>query len=358
MTNDNLDPAAYLRAMLGADELQTITEIEKAKTTYMQSERDEQVARHVKRLTVNAVLRRNPALPYAANNRAPGRGFCLVGPSGAGKSRLLEETFRDHAAFPNWAVKGKWCPLISIAAPSPSTLGQLGIRILEMLDYDLQRELKENNAWLRVRQQLRLNNVLFLWIDDLNNALHVSSEEEIQKIRDTLKDLMSNPEWPVQLVVSGIPELMPLFRHDRQLRRRFKFMYLNKLSPDEHAGFLQTSIEHYASEAKLKLGETIKNSDLADRLLHAGVYEMGITLEILSEAIEETLDRGANAVEMADFANAFAARNALPDEQNPFVNNAWHTIDTSRLQPKDVEEIDDTVTPLGRKRGKGKEKKS
>jgi hypothetical protein len=85
----------------------------------------------------------------------------VVAPSGAGKSRLLEETFRGHGAFPNWGEKGKWCPLVSIAAPAPSTLGQVGIRILELLDYDLQREIKENNAWLRVRQQLRLNNVLF-----------------------------------------------------------------------------------------------------------------------------------------------------------------------------------------------------
>jgi hypothetical protein len=354
VTYDNSDPAAYLRAMLGADELRTIAEIEKAKTTYMESERDEEIARHIKLLTVNAVLRRDPTKPHAANNRAPGKGFCLIGPSGAGKSRLLEETLRGHPAFPNWGDKGKWCPLVSIAAPSPSTLGQVGIRLLDLMDYDLQREIKENNAWLRVRQQLRLNNILFVWIDDLNNVLHVSSEEEIQKIRDTIKDLLSNPEWPIQMIVSGIPELMPLFRRDRQLRRRFKFMHLKKLSPKEHADFLQTSIEHYADEAKLDLGETIKDSDLAGRLLHAGVYEMGITLEILSEAIEEALNHGAGALELGDFANAFAVRNTLPDEHNPFVNNAWHTIDTSRLQPKEEEEIDDAVTPLGKKRSKGK----
>ena len=57
-------------------------------------------------------------------------------------------------------------------------------------------------------------------------------------------ELMSNPEWRVQLIISGIPELLPFFRKDRQLGGRFRFMYLGgKLSPKEHAAFLQDSIE-------------------------------------------------------------------------------------------------------------------
>jgi len=244
--DDNADPAAYLREMLDADQLKFVERVERAKSIYMTSDRDDDLARMIKRLTTNAVIRRDPTKPHAANHRAPGKGLCIVAPSGAGKSRLIEETLRGHAAFPNWSEKGKWCPLVSIAAPSPSTLGQVGIRLLELLDYDLQREIKENNAWLRVRQQLRLNNILFVWIDDLNNVLHVSSEEEIQKIRDTLKDLMSNPEWPVQLIVSGVPDLLPFFRKDRQIRRRFRYMFLTKLTPDEHAEFLKTSLEHYS----------------------------------------------------------------------------------------------------------------
>ncbi len=81
---------------------------------------------------------------------------------------------------------------------------------------------------------------------------------------------------------------------------------------------------------------------------------MGMTLEIAAEAVEEALDRNSRKLEMVDFQNAFAAKNFLPDDQNPFIAPAWHTIDTSRLQPKDEEDIDDTTTPLGKKLSKGK----
>jgi type II secretory pathway predicted ATPase ExeA len=350
--HDNSDPAAYLRDLLSADERTLIERIEKAKTVYMTSQRDDDVARLLKRVTTNAVIRRDPTMPHAANNRAPGKGIVIVGPSGSGKSTLLRETFQSNAAFPNFGMKGTWCPLVAITAPSPSTLGQLGIRVLDLMDYDLRRDIRENNAWLRVRQQLVENRILFLAIDDLQHVLHGYSEDEIQKVRDTLKDLMTNPEWPIQLVLSGIPDLLPFFRHDRQLRRRLRFMYLMKLAPKEHAEFLENAIKHYAEEVKLKLA--IKpEDDLVARLLHAGQYEMGITLEILAEAIEEALDRGSDTVTMTDFVNAYAARNLMPDEQNPFFATGWHTIDTTRLQTKDVEEIDDAVTSAGRK-GKGK----
>lgn len=351
MTFDNSDPAAYLRRMLDADELRTVADIEKAKTIYMTSQRDDDIARNIKRLATNAVIRRDPTRPHAANNRAPGKGFVITAPSGAGKSRLLDETFRGNAAFPNFGDRSTWCPLVSITAPSPCTLGQLGIRLLSLMDYDLQREIRENTAWLRVRQQIELNKILFVAIDDLQHVLHSGGDEEVQRVRDTIKDLMTNPEWPVQLILTGIPEMLPFFRFDRQLRRRFRFMHLGKLAPREHAEFLAEAVQHYVHEAKLKL--VIKpEEDLVARLLHAGQYEMGITLEILAEAVEHALDRGAKSLVMADFIDAYAGRNLMPDDQNPFFASAWHAIDTTRLQPKDVEEIDDATTPVGKKRGR------
>ena len=116
MTYDNADPAAYLRKLLSPTDRALVDRIEKAKTTYMTSERDDDLARLLKRLTTNAVIRRDPNKPHAANNRGPGKGLVVIGASGAGKSRLLEETFRDHAAFPNFGIKDTWCPLIAITA--------------------------------------------------------------------------------------------------------------------------------------------------------------------------------------------------------------------------------------------------
>jgi len=43
----------------------------------------------------------------------------------------------------------------------------------------------------------------------------------------------------------------------------------------------------------------------------------------------------APALELRDFADAYAMRNLMPDDHNPFVAHAWDTIDTGLVQPKD-----------------------
>ena len=349
--HDHPDPTAYLRELLDPEERLRVGRIEMVKTAYIMSDRDDDLSRLLKRLTTNAVIRRDPSKPHAGDNRTEGKGICIVAPSGAGKSTLLEETFRTHPGFPNFRATEKRSPLIGITAPSPSTVGMIGTRILEDLDYPLGRELRENQVWFRVREELRLNGILFLWIDDLNNILTMSNEEDKQKVRDTLKDLMNNPAWPVQLIISGVPDLLPFFRKDKQLRRRFRFLYLGKLAPQDHADFLNSSIEHYCQLAKITLSAK-PDEDLVGRLLHAGAFEMGVCLEIAVEAVMEALDRNSRKLERIDFANAFADRGALPDEQNPFIASAWHVLDTTRLH--DSDKTDDTVTPTATKRGRKK----
>jgi hypothetical protein len=350
--DENPDPTAYLRELLDPAERDRVDKIERVKTAYITSDRDDDLARLLKRLTTNAVIRRDPTKPHGAGNRVEGKGICIVAPSGAGKSRLLEETFRDHPAFPNFRdPNDKWCPLVGITAPSPATLGQLGIRLLDVMGYAADRDLKENQAWSRVRSQVKTNQVLFVWIDDLNNVLTMSSEEEIQKVRDTLKDLLNNPGWPLQVIVSGVPDLLPFFRADKQLRRRFRYLFLGKLAPADHAVFLQSSIEHYCELSEIKLAVK-PEEDLVGRLLHAGALEMGVCLEIAVDAVVEALERNSSKLERMDFANTFADRHTLSDDQNPFVAPGWQMIDTTRLYSKDEERIDDAVTPLAAKRAK------
>lgn len=348
---NNSDPTAYLRAMLDPDELVRVARIEKVKTAYMTSSRDDDLERLIKRITTNAVIRRDPTKPHSGDNRVEGKGLCIVAPSGAGKSTLLEEMFRSHAAFPNFRDGDKWSPLIGITAPSPSTLGQIGTRILEKLDYDLNRELKENRVWFRVREEFQINGILFLWIDDLNNILTMSNQEDVQKVRDTLKDLMNNPAWPIQIIISGVPDLLPFFRKDKQLRRRFRFLYLDKLASRDHAAFLGTAIEHYCELAEITLS-TNPEDDLVGRLLHAGTYEMGLCLEIAVEAVIEALERNSKELKRIDFANAFADRGALPDEQNPFIAPAWHTLDITRLRGDEIDKADVTAAQAPKKRGR------
>jgi hypothetical protein len=79
------------------------------------------------------------------------------------------------------------------------------------------------------------------------------------------------------------------------------------------------------------------------------------SLEILGEAIEAAFDRDGKTLALKDFADAFAARNLLPDEQNPFIAYAWDSLDTSLLRPKEVDpDENDAAETTKSKRRRGK----
>lgn len=355
MTHDPSDPTAYLRALQTVDEREVESRKEEIKSRYVETERDDVFGKMLKRVIDNASKRRNPGLPFAANNRRPGMAIMLTGPSGAGKTSTLQNALLDNPAFPNYGSATEWCPLLFVGAPAPCTLLQLAMRILVKLGYDSPRELRENGAWLRVRTQLQAQKILFVVIDDFQHVLHSASPFEVQKIRDTIKDCMTSPDWPVQFILAGMPELVPFATHDPQLRRRIRYMKLDPVSPRVDFDFLDAAVENYAEKAGLKL-MIVKGDALIGRLCHAGHYQMGITIEILTEAIEVALDRGSSTLELTDFAEAYAARNLQADDQNPFVAYAWDTIDTSLLRPRsedpDDEPDDDGPKTGGKKKGK------
>jgi hypothetical protein len=68
---------------------------------------------------------------------------------------------------------------------------------------------------------------------------------------------------------------------------------------------------------------------------------MGITIEILTEAIETAIGRRSKLLTLDDFADAYASRNLQPNDQNPFVAHAWDTIDASLLRPKHEDPTDE-----------------
>jgi hypothetical protein len=334
MSYDQSDPTAYLRALQTDDEREVESKKEEIKSRYVETDRDEKFDLMLKRLVDNASKRRNPGLPHAANNRRPGMAVMLTGPSGAGKTSTLQNAFLDNPAFPNYGVAGQWCPLLYLGAPAPCTLLQLAMRILVKLGYDSPRELRENGAWLRVRMQMQEQKILFLCIDDFQHVLHQANEFEIQKI-------------------GGMPELIPFAKADPQLRRRLRYLTLEPVSPRLDFELLEDVIKNYAEKAELDL-RVAKEEALVGRLCHAASYQLGITIEILTDAIEVALDRGGTSLEMTDFIQAYALRTLQANDQNPFFTHAWDTVDVSLLRPKSEDpedgEPDDGTSKKSRKK--------
>lgn len=343
-----IDPTAKLRSFLAEEDLRIARLIEVLGARYVETDRDDVVSRAIKRLHRSACKRRFPKLPDGPDNRKNGVGFAVISESGAGKSTIIERVIRNYPAFAGFDVVGSGCPIIVVEAPSPCTLGQLALLIMEKLGYVPERDLRENVAWKRARALLKKAGIFFIWIDEAGNVLHQKGADEIRKVADTFRALMLRRDWPIQVILSGVSEVEDLLAIDRQLRRRVQCIAFPAIELPRDAELVEAAIADYAYAANLPV-DLASDDAIVPRLCHAAVYQFGLVMEIIIEAIETCLLDGHDLLTVRDFANAYTGRTMQPVDQNPFLASAWHTVNCSVIRKKLVEQ-----SAPGQHKGRGK----
>ncbi|WP_417683978.1 ATP-binding protein [Roseibium sp.] len=274
-----------------------------------------------------------------------GRAVVIVGESGTGKSRSLERAFAD-LGMTDPADKTF---VLSVWAPSPCNLKQLGIEILEALGYRVQRDLRENVVWRLVREQLALRKIRFLHIDELQHLTQLNNAAEALKVCDTLKGLMQNADWPMWLILCGMPNLARIIEGDFQLRRRSTFVRLDQLTAcKEDLKEIRNILYNFCGKAELSL-DGLQIRELASRLLHGTEGRLGYLIEVVQEALSVTLQEGRKNPLMGDFERAYEAKTGCRPEHNVFADGVeWQDIDVrNTLFPE--EEIEDEPKPRRRR---------
>lgn len=93
------------------------------------------------------------------------------------------------------------------------------------------------------------------------------------------------------------------------------------------------ALQDIASVTGLSFAADIKNH-VVPRLIHAGLYELGSTLQLAHEAIGEAISAGAQEMTIQHFARAYRARSGCADSVNPFIVPRWETLDCTLVLRK------------------------
>jgi hypothetical protein len=335
------DTTARIKAYLGEDYVRVSAIMAKLWACYVETNRDEQVAEQLRLLLENSVEKRFQNRPEGDDNRAEGIGFMITGASGSGKTEALDRLLADHPVFPGYGIAGSGCDFVTVLCPSPSTLAQLGNATLVAMGYPPDKPLVEAVAWDRVRKIVKRRRVKFINFDDAHNVLQQrdANPKELKKIRATFRNLMLNREWPVQLVFSGISETQDLFKNDRQLKRRFKYITFDSLDIESDARWIRNAAKDFAKTAGLTYAERA-GSMLIERLIHAAAYQLGLTFELLLEGIELAVKAKSKTFRIEDLIKSYANHTAQPNELNIFESPAWQTIDPTIIFETENDEDD------------------
>lgn len=295
---------------------------------YGRKGKDDLLEAQVKRLRDRIAFQMKAEPGTLVGDMAEGKILALLGNSGAGKSRSLARVFKKHPEFFGPAEAGKERYLISIKAPSPCLPRLVAERILRAAGYQhqrIQRELKENVAWDMVHQQLPICGVRLIHIDEFQHVSQRNNEEQRQKVRDCLKDVMQIPDFPVSFIVSGLPEIKEFVEPDNQIKRRTRFVVFHPLNYERDRQFLETMMNEYVvKRAGLEID---LRGDLVKRLIHAASAQNGIFIEYLLEGIEQTLLLERNVLDISCFEDVYAVRSGCLPEENVFTAKKWQSID-------------------------------
>jgi AAA domain len=261
-----------------------------------------------------------------------GRALVLSGPSGAGKSRALERLFHKREEFVGYGKVESDCPLVSVVTPSPCTLRLLGEEILKAIGYPVERKLDENVAWELVHQNLKLRQVRFLHIDEVQHVTQSRNQIEVGKMQDTLKGLMQDKDWPVWLILSGLPSVATFLAKDPQVWRRTRHVAFRDLELPADGKLMVELIEIYGIDKGGRTVTTLRDTEFLSRLRHAAAGRLGIIVELIQDAVREALSMKEGALTMNHFAAVYAARTGAERDENVFVvDTDWDLIDTAQI---------------------------
>lgn len=352
----DLDPASLVRTAQPEEVRRRSELMEKVRHAYLRTERDTLLQRHFERLIEDLTERRNPEAPEDPKERADrleGNIVVLLGLSGAGKTTAVRRLLSRHPLSAGYGTKGVRCPVLTVRAPSPCSVGELGREVSRATGHTIRRARATSpEIWATVRDRIRSLGILVLHIDEFQDAHVTLAIDEQVKLRHLLRSLLVHEEYPIGLIVSGQPELKEFLDPDRSSVRRGRWQMFECLSLPKDREPVMNAVRALAKLADMKVDEPTLGH-LLPRLVHAGCNLLGITIEEVHDAIRMALEQGAGELAIGHFADAFAFRTGNFAPWNPYLAADYLAIDCTRVLARSEPAPEPPVRkPRGRKGAK------
>lgn len=322
---DGLNAAlGVLRSRMPAKSVCLADQLANLNKKYVNSGRDNELDELIDDLIVNAA---------SAVHGTPGkrRALFVIGESGSGKSTAIERAIakRDEFAPYEDEVGRTIYPMVVLEAPGSLTLKILAVELLRAIGYPVVKDLKEGEAWHLLKEQLVFRKVLFLHIDEMQHALQSNSHATIEHVSNTMKSLLQIPNWPLHIIMSGVPALSQFRENDLQMKTRSKVMEFMPIDNVESVKKIVMRIVEV--HADLEANPDIMDSKFIARLIHATGGAFGTCIELTRTAVSRVLHANAktgssSAVTSIHFANAYQTVSACEDDQNIFTAKDWTAI--------------------------------
>jgi hypothetical protein len=255
-----------------------------------------------------------------------GQAFYLTGESGAGKTDAVEHLFKHHPVLqPVQTDFGFRLPYVSVTLEGPATLANLGNAILAASGYEAEKKLSESAVWPLLPGQLAMRSIFLVHIDETQHLL--GNPHERGKVVKSLKGLMNRPDWPLRVVLTGMPETNDMLSGDDQAERRNFSVELEKVQMPAERILVDRIIKQLCAAAGILCDELLK-TDMPARIAHAANFQYGRIAEVTIAGIHSAILEDAAELTRDDLARAYIkhSHSRGKPEMNPFLTDSWKNL--------------------------------
>ena len=252
----------------------------------------------------------------------------MTGPSGAGKTKEISRVVKlfNQSAIP--------LPDDRTASIVPSVLNRkagwkyLGRDTLSAMKYPLSEKarLTQPEIWQRVVTQARLQGILGIHYDEVQHIFMGRSEEDVGAILDSFKTLLKSIEWPIMLIMSGVPELAGFVNQLDQVVRKITRVNLEDIDPTSDLATLNDIVGSYAIKAGLSASADLSTGDFLHRLAVGSALRWGLAIEITEKALDIAKMEGRGNLTRQHFVAIWTDKTKMHPAATPFTHAGYKTV--------------------------------
>ncbi|MGO7981436.1 ATP-binding protein [Rhizobium johnstonii] len=267
---------------------------------------------------------------FYAGAASPRRGVFVMGESGTGKSFALSHHLATYPAFqPKMNKYGRMTkPVVSIVAPDKSTTLDIMAKALKAMNVPVPKNGRDMRKTLL--EQFAENETIVFHIDEMQHSTRSNTEATIRAMQEWLKLMLQIENYPLHVIVSGMPTLDRLLA-EGQIERRSKVISFETLAcPDDLKWVIFCVQEVAVKGCGLTLANDITSGKglFYERLCHAAKGGFGIMVEMTQEACFRAMRAGRSEVALRHFANEYESNSSNPD-LNIFKSRDWREIQST-----------------------------
>jgi hypothetical protein len=261
-----------------------------------------------------------------------GRWLGLTGGTRSGKTHDLKQLLRAFSDNPSKLDGGIERKCLRISLRATTSWKHLGSAILKGAGYfsDLDHR-SADLIWRRAETQLQREGIFVIHLDEAQHLFNEKKRDQIETILIGLKDLMKRIDWPILLVLSGVPSLLDyLNRLDELVALMEPVSYVDVSYDEDSLNEADAVVCAFAEVAELDVS-SLRNEDVFNRMIHASARRWGRFIELVIQSMAQAKASGKSELSIRDLANTFQRWTGAVDGGNVFLVENPYRIQVDKL---------------------------